>query len=247
MTRLFLTDTDLHSRFVTIKGEKARYLVTVLRCRTGDPLFIHDEKGNVYSATITGVINKEVFAELIGKIDLQAESPLNITLLQGLLKGEKMDLVIQKATELGVREIVPVVTERCQVRQTRKLGRWAKIAEEASRQAGRNTVPIIGETVEFKELGAVSRQEGIIFWEQGGEEFAEALNRFKGREKISLFTGPEGGFSEDEIKAASEKGFVRTTLGRRILRAETAAITAVAITQYALGDMGTYTLQDNGA
>src|SRR5512135_877558 len=178
MTRLFLTGSDLHSRFITIRGDKARYLMTVLRRRAGDPLFIHDDKGNVYSAIITGMTNKEVSAELIEKIDLKTESPLNVTLLQGLLKGEKMDLVIQKATELGVKEIVPVVTERCQVRQTRKLGRWTKIAEEASRQAGRNTVPIIGETVEFKELGAVSRQEGIIFWEQGGEEFAEALNRF---------------------------------------------------------------------
>lgn len=238
MARLFLTDSDLHSRFITIRGEKARYLVTVLRCRTGDPLFIHDEKGNVYSATITGVANKEVSAELIEKIDLQAESPLDITLLQGLLKGEKMDLVIRKATELGVKEIVPVVTGRCQVRGTRKIGRWMKIAEEASRQAGRNSIPLIRETIEFTKLGTASPLEGIIFWEQGGEGFGNALDRFRGREKISLFTGPEGGFSAEEIKAASEKGFVRATLGRRILRAETAAITAVAITQYALGDMG---------
>ncbi len=239
MTRLFLPDTDLHSRFISIKGEKARYLVTVLRCRTGDPLLIHDEKGNVYSATVAGVTNKEVSAEVIGKIDLQAESPLNITLYQGLLKGEKMDLVIQKATELGVSEIVPVVTERCQVRQTRKLGRWTKIAEEASRQAGRNIVPLIGETAEFKEMIAASSRDGIIFWEQGGEELGVVLNRFKGSLNISLFTGPEGGFSEAEVGAASEKGFVRATLGRRILRAETAAITAVAITQFALGDMAT--------
>lgn len=238
MTRLFLTEPDLHSSPITIRGEKARYLVTVLRCRTGDPLFIHDEKGNVYSAKITGVANKEVFAELIEKTDFDAESRLNITLLQGLLKGEKMDLVIQKATELGVKEIVPVVTERCQVRQTRKAGRWVKIAEEASRQAGRNSVPLIGETIEFKELGTVSRPEGIIFWEQGGEGLGNVLNRFKGRRRISLFTGPEGGFSAEEINAAAEKGFVPATLGKRILRAETAAITAVAITQYALGDMG---------
>ncbi len=238
MTRLFLPGTDLHSRFIAIKGEKARYLVRVLRCRTGDPLFIHDEKGNVYSATIVGATNKEVSAELVGKADLQAESPLGITLFQGLLKGEKMDLVIQKATELGVGEIVPVVTERCQVRQTRKLGRWMKIAEEASRQAGRNRVPLIGETAEFEELVATSSWEGIIFWEQGGEELGEALNGFRGRRKIFLFTGPEGGFTDAEVRAASEKGFVRATLGMRILRAETAAIAAVAITQFVLGDMG---------
>jgi 16S rRNA (uracil1498-N3)-methyltransferase len=237
MTRLFLPDSDLNSRFLSIKGEKARYLATVLRCRAGDPLFVHDDKGNVYAAAITGVTNREVTAELIEKMDFHAESPLRITLLQGLLKGEKMDLVIQKATELGVKEIVPVVTARCQVRETRKMSRWMKIAEEASRQAGRNSVPLIRETIEFEKLAAEAQTEGIIFWEQGGEGFGDALEKFKGRGRISLFTGPEGGFSEEEIKAASERGFIRATLGRRILRAETAAITAVAITQFALGDM----------
>src|SRR5512135_3480867 len=238
MTRLFLTGSDLHSRFITIRGDKARYLMTVLRRRAGDPLFIHDDKGNVYSAIITGMTNKEVSAELIEKIDLKTESPLNITLLQGLLKGEKMDLVVQKATELGVKEIVPVITERSQVRETRKMGRWMKIAEEASRLAGRNSVPLIRETIEFGKLDVLSCPEGIIFWEQGGDRLGDTLKSFRGRMSISLFTGPEGGLSEEEIKSAAEKGFVRTTLGARILRAETAAIAAVAVTQFALGDMG---------
>ena len=247
MPRLFLPDSDLHSRFVTLRGAKARYLATVLRCRAGDPLSIHDDKGNAYSSVITSVTGKEVTAELIEKTDFQTESGLKVTLLQGLLKGEKMDLVIQKATELGVKEIVPVVTARCQVRETRKTARWMKIAEEASRQAGRNLVPLVRETVAFDRLGSVSLPEGIIFWEQGGDGLSDTLKRFGGRGSISLFTGPEGGFSEEEIRSAAEKGFVRATLGRRILRAETAAITVVAITQFVLGDMGVQAPLDNGS
>jgi len=238
MPRLFLSEFDPHSGLISITGEKARYLATVLRCRPGDPLFIHDDAGNAYSAKILVVSGKEVTAELIEKIDFQAESHLHITLLQGVLKGEKMDLVVQKATELGVKEIVPVITGRCQVRETRKVGRWRKIAVEAARQAGRNSVPLIRETIEFEKLGSVDPAEGIIFWEQGGGDFRDVLGEFKGCEKISLFTGPEGGFSETEIEAASVKGFRRATLGRRILRAETAAIAAVAIAQYVLGDIG---------
>jgi 16S rRNA (uracil1498-N3)-methyltransferase len=238
MPRLFLPDSDLRSRFVTITGDKARYLLTVLRCRSGDPLFIYDDKGNAYSSVITDVTGREVTVELVEKIEFQTESALQITLLQGLLKGEKMDLVVQKAAELGVKEIVPVVTGRCQVRETRKTARWIKIAEEASRQAGRNCIPSIRETVAFDRLGSVSLPEGIIFWEQGGDGLSDTLKRFSGRGSISLFTGPEGGFSEEEIRSATEKGFVRASLGKRILRAETAAIAVVAITQFALGDIG---------
>lgn len=238
MPRLFLPDTELNSRFVTIKGDKARYLARVLRCRAGDPVFLYDDKGNSYSSVITAVSSREVSAELIEKIDFHPESPLHVTLLQGLLKGEKMDLIIQKATELGVKEIVPVITERSQVRETRKMARWIKIAEEASRQAGRNTVPVIRQTTEFDDLGGIPLPGGIIFWEQGGEGLDDTLKMFRGRKSISLFAGPEGGFSQREIEAAVEKGFVRATLGGRILRAETAAIAAMAITQFALGDMG---------
>ena len=99
-------------------------------------------------------------------------------------------------------------------------------------------MPVVRDTVAFESLCSLSLPEGIIFWEQGGDGLSETLKRFSGRSNISLFTGPEGGFSEGEIKSATEKGFTRTTLGKRILRAETAAIAAVAITQFALGDIG---------
>ncbi len=238
MPRIFLPSAELRDGRVFIKGEKARYLSAVLRCRPGDHLLIYDDNGNAYSSKISTVAPREVKVELIEKIDGNTDSPLHITLLQGLLKGEKMDFVVQKATELGVQEIIPVITERSQLRETRKVPRWTRIAEEASRQAGRNSVPRIHQTADFGALKPASEAGGIIFWEQGGDNLAGALKRCRADGGIALFTGPEGGFSEKEIASASEKGFLVATLGRRILRAETAAITAVAITQFVLGDLG---------
>ena len=167
------------------------------------------------------------------------EPSLQITLLQGLLKGDKMDLVIQKATELGVSEIIPVITGRSQIRETRKLERWRKIAQESSRQSGRVGVPAVHDTVDVDYL--LARQpvpeRGIIFWEEGGESLSTIMGRFMGRKAIELFTGPEGGFSGEEVRALRETGFSVATLGRRILRAETAAVVALGIVQYQAGEL----------
>jgi 16S rRNA (uracil1498-N3)-methyltransferase len=242
MPRLFLLDSEVQAGTVTLRDDKARYLSTVLRCRKGDPLIVKDNKGNAFAAKITGITGKEVTIEILdNRQELDTESPLGITLLQGILKGEKMDFVIQKATELGVKEILPVATERSQVRETRKLPRWRKIAEEASRQSGRDMIPLIHEPAEFSSLfdGTTPHPGGgIVFWEQGGEDLRSILNTFRGAHQISLFTGPEGGFSEGEIKGASAGGFVAATLGKRTLRAETAAVAAVSIVQFTLGDLG---------
>jgi 16S rRNA (uracil1498-N3)-methyltransferase len=241
MPRLFLLDSEVQVGVVTLRDDKARYLSTVLRCRRGDPLIVKDNKGSTFAAKITGIAGKEVTVEILERQELHTESPLGITLLQGILKGEKMDFVIQKATELGVKEILPVATERSQVRETRKLPRWRKIAEEASRQSGRDMIPLIHEPTEFSSLFSAAPPHpggGIVFWEQGGEDLQAALNAFRGTRRISLFTGPEGGFSEREIRAASKGGFLTATLGKRVLRAETAAVAAVSIVQFTLGDLG---------
>jgi 16S rRNA (uracil1498-N3)-methyltransferase len=242
MPRIFIPDSEIHNSVVTLRDEKARYLATVLRCKEGDPLVVKDDKGNAYIARITGAERRKVTVEILQRQDLTMESSLRITLLQGMLKGEKMDLVIQKATELGVSEIRPVITERSQVRETRRLSRWKKIAEEAARQSGRDVVPLIHDPVRFVSVFAESgafQGKGIIFWEKSATDLSPALKRFRGSEIISLFTGPEGGFSQDEITAASKAGFIDATLGIRILRAETAAIVAVSVVQYVLGDLGT--------
>ncbi|MBI5632734.1 MAG: 16S rRNA (uracil(1498)-N(3))-methyltransferase [Nitrospirae bacterium] len=238
MTRLFLDRSIQKERVIHLTGEKAHYISAVLRCKIHDPLIVTDSTGTAYSAQISAITKKLAAIEILEPFNQDNESPLDIVLVQGLLKGEKMDLVIQKATELGVKEIAPVVTERSQVRETRKLQRWQKIAEEASRQCGRNMIPLIHEPAAYEAaLAGQDRGRGIICWEKGQAPFSAAADAFKGEKKIVLCIGPEGGFSEKEVKTAKGCGLTIASLGRRILRAETAALTAVALAQYVLGDL----------
>ncbi len=238
MTRIFLDEAIQQQAAVTITGEKAHYLSTVLRCRPDDTIIVTDSTGAAYSARISAITKKQTTIEITGPFYQDNESPLDIILVQGLLKGEKMDLVIQKATELGAQEIVPVITERSQIRETRKLQRWQKIAGEASRQCGRNRIPVIHEPAAF-EMAITSQglTKGIICWEQSGAPFSSSLESLKGQKQIVLCIGPEGGFSEKEVKTAEDRGFSVVSLGKRILRAETAALTAIALTQFVLGDL----------
>jgi 16S rRNA (uracil1498-N3)-methyltransferase len=243
MHRIYFSVSNIKDNQMSITGEKARYLTSVLRCGKGDELIIFDGKGSCYRTTILKADKREVIAEVIEKFPCDTESHINITLVQGLLKGEKMDMVIQKTTELGVKEIIPVVTERSQLRETRRVTRWRKIAEEASRQSGRSVIPIIHEPMNFSDafnlLQPSNRIKGILFYEQGGMKLSEAVSSFVPRlSSIYLFIGPEGGFTKEEVTLAKEKGLIVTYLGRRILRAETAAISAVTLLQFLLGDMG---------
>jgi 16S rRNA (uracil1498-N3)-methyltransferase len=247
MPRLFLPHVE-PSHEVRILGDKARYLHTVLRCKPGDTLTLFNGKGCLWRATLTSVTKNEVLAETGEPFSSAAESSLEIVLIQGLLKGEKMDVVMQKTTELGVMEIIPVITERSQIRATGRIARWRKIVEEASRQSNRTMVPIVHEVIYFKEVllpepkfNLISERDhikGILFLENEGIMAKEALNRMKGALKITIAIGPEGGFSEQEVEIAKSGGLLITSLGTRILRAETAAIAALAIIQYVLGDMG---------
>jgi 16S rRNA (uracil1498-N3)-methyltransferase len=258
MTRLFLPPEQLTSKRVVITGDQARHLARVLRAKPGDSVTILDSHGYKYACRLLTVHKKEVQAEVIRKEPSSVESPVSITLAQGIPKGEKMDLIVQKSTELGVNLIIPLVTERSQVRHTDKLERWRKIAISASEQSGRDKIPEISEPVEFNEflvsLRGLSRAEsregttsrpakqsplGIIFSEEHQERnLKKILKDHKGSLKITLLIGPEGGFSEDEVQSATENGFIKASLGPRILRTETAPITALGIIQYALGDMG---------
>ena len=251
--RIILKKEEIKGNRITLSGEKARYLISVLRCSAGDELQVFDGEGSLYKSEITEIENKKVIIDLLEQISLNAESPLNLILVQGILKGEKMDMVIQKATELGVKEIIPAITERSQIRHTRKVDRWRKIAEEASKQSGRTMIPVVHEPIEFNLLFAVNDSRplnGFIFWEEGGLSLKEAIKQsavsIQHSENSQLSTlnsqlfvlvGPEGGFSKAEVNLAVSKGLITVSLGKRILRAETAAISAVALIQFLLGDI----------
>jgi len=241
MHRIFVQEISSQENHVVLRDEKARYLFSVLRCKTGDDLIVTDKNGCSFTAKVVYSSKREVALNITGDYAMDTESGLNIILCQGLLKGEKMDLVIQKATELGVYAIVPVITERSQLRETRKHPRWKKIAEEASRQSCRANVPEIFYTYSYSDIFNVKgllSGNGIIFWEKMGQKLPALISRLPHSDTICLLVGPEGGFSEKEVSTATEKGFHTASLGNRILRAETASIAVVSIVQFAMGDMG---------
>jgi 16S rRNA (uracil1498-N3)-methyltransferase len=243
MPRIFIPEIPAGEDRISITGEKAKYLASVLRCRKGDELVIFDGKGNCLRTNILKVDRRQVIADILEKFTCNIESPLNLTLVQSILKGEKMDIVIQKATELGIKEIMPVITERSQLRETRKATRWKKIAGEASRQSGRSIIPFINEPADFKKILNTHFPQtescGFIFYEDEGVKLSETVPSLVPRpSSLFIFIGPEGGFTNQEVSLAKEKGLFVISLGNRILRAETAAITAISIIQYEFGDMG---------
>lgn len=244
MPRIFLPDTRLSPGVITITGEKARYLTVVLRAKSGDPISVRDGTGASFLSRVVDVARREVTVEILSETEHSAESPLQLVLVQGMLKGEKMDMVIQKTVELGVHQVRPVVAERSQVRITRKADRWRKIAEEAARQCGRNRIPEVADPVELSDYLDNGRHRGIIFWEEGGMPLQQTLARASSEAwahpqgGLHLLVGPEGGFSAAEVQRAADLGFIVASLGPRTLRAETASIAAVAVIQHVLGDMG---------
>jgi len=238
LPRLYLPSIPKGKRIVRIAGDEARYLMRVLRMKAGDELSVFDSAGAHFRAIIREAGRNGVVAELAEALPPAGEPARPLVLLQGVLKGEKMDFVVQKAAELGVSEVVPLITERSQVRETRKGDRWRKIAVEASRQSFRTSVAGIREPVAFEDFFAGrSSAEGFIFWEEGGARLRGA--RLSPSSKpLVVAVGPEGGFTPREVELARAKGLEVKTLGKRILRAETAALAAVSIVQFMLGEMG---------
>ncbi|GAB4387477.1 MAG: 16S rRNA (uracil(1498)-N(3))-methyltransferase [Thermodesulfovibrionales bacterium] len=235
MPRVYVHSIPREGESARLDGEEARYLASVLRLAEGDEVALFDSAGGRGKASISEIGKRSVVLRVTEALAPEPEPPGGIVLIQGILKGQKMDLVVQKATELGVRRIVPVVTERSQVRETRKGQRWRKVALEAARQSGRAAVPEVRDPVALEEfLGASSPLRGLIFWEEGGLPLREAFEGARGEGVVHAAIGPEGGFSRGEVELARERGLVVATLGSRILRAETAAIAAVALVGFLL-------------
>lgn len=247
MTIFVPPDEIIKKSGILLSAEKSRYLVTVLRSKIGDSIKLIDGSGRAYSAIISSISKNGVAVNIEKELSVDAEAPCHLVLCQGMLKGEKMDIVIQKAVELGVKEIVPLITEHSVVKETRRIARWRKIAEEAAEQCGRAVIPEIREPEGFyeflKKFSDPDARCGIIFWEQGGAGLREAVKRvFLGEssmmKKIFVIVGPEGGLSTQEVSTAESAGFIKATLGKRILRAETAAIVAVAAVNMMIEDSG---------
>jgi 16S rRNA (uracil1498-N3)-methyltransferase len=228
-----------------ITGETARYVAQVLRHRPGDRLTIFDSGGRWFAAEIIAIQKNRVLITARSIAPPDTESPLEIVLCPGVLQGKMMDLVIQKSVELGVSAIAPLITERCQVRRSVRVERWNKIALEAVRQCGRARAPKVSEPVGFAaflegiERGRITSGDDRIFmFYEGGGAGLKSLPPCTPGGKVYVLVGPEGGFTAGEAEQARALGAQSISLGGRVLRAETAAITAAALAQFAFGDLG---------
>lgn len=245
MPRLFVPAEQWIEKEVVVRGSDVKYLTRVLRLGTGDGVTVFDGKGRVYEAFIRKINGGEVVLSLSRAVVDDTEPRVKVTLLQAIPKGDKMDLVVQKATELGVARIIPVLTERVVVhldgdRAAKKQERWQKVAREAARQCGRSAVPVVGAVCAFEEALAVAAPGDslrLMPWE--GEEKLSLRSALQGKDPaaVTLFVGPEGGFSRAEVEAAKACGFCTVSLGRRILRTETAGMVVLALVLYSLGEL----------
>ena len=241
MPRLFVPPARLQGDRVTLAGEEHRRVCRVLRLQAGDRVTLFDGEGVECDAVLAAPTSRSVDAVLVARRAVGAPAGAPVTLLCGLTKGERMELVVQKATELGVARLVPIVTARAvprleAERAAGRRARWRTLAREAARPGGRADAPVIDDITPFAAalpaLPALALK--LLFWEEASGVPLRACLPATAPAQVVLAVGPEGGFAPAEVAAAEAAGFRVAGLGPRTLRAETAAIVALALVGYAL-------------
>ncbi len=246
MRYFFIEPAGVTAPVVSITGPEVHHIKNVLRLKPGDGLKLFDGTGFEYEASIISVSAKEVAVEIQRKLKAKDQSGGQIIVAQAFLKEKKMDDLVRKLCELGVARWIPFFSRRSIARpDARRLAgrsqRWRRIATEAVKQCRRIDTLQVGDALSFQEVldFSSSCDLRIVFWEDESSLLSKDLaSEENPAQKILLMLGPEGGFTDQEIKMARDCGFISTGLGPRILRAETATIAAVTLVQYLLGDMG---------
>lgn len=251
MHKFFTEPHNINETEGKILGDDVKHIYKVLRLSEGEEVVLNNCEGIEYLGEIESITKNEVIVKIIKKLDIDNESKVKIHLFQGLPKGQKMDLIVQKGTELGVAEFIPTITARVDVKlkgDFKKLDRLNRIALEACKQSKRSIIPQVKEVIEFNEaINELKKMDLIIVPYENAEDFGiKTLVRKLEKDNIDLdninnvgiLIGPEGGFEETEISTLKEQGAYIVTLGNRILRTETAGFTATALIQYELGDLG---------
>lgn len=240
MQRYFLPIEAFHGDQVIFSGDELHHITRVMRYTSGDRVIACNGMGRDVLVEFTTVHKDEVVGQIVEELAESRELPVEITLAQGLAKGEKMDLIVQKATEMGATQIIPFTSSRTIVKlndkkESNRISRWHKIALEAAEQAHRSRVPEITEVISYKELMQEGKQydAALIAYElENQQKLSEILDKLGKGSRILVVIGPEGGFSEEEVTLAVETGFHSISLGKRILRTETAGISALAMLAY---------------
>ena len=241
---------DYNNKKIKILGKDVNHIKNVLRGRIGDFIYVNVNKANVkYICQIESIDKDKIICSIVKEQQENNETGIYINIVQGLPKLDKMELVIQKCTELGVKEFTPLALKRCVVKidkkdEAKKLARWQAIAEVASKQCGRNQIPVISEIQDIKTIGAFLKDYDYVFiaYEQEKETTLKmAINNMDNSNKqlkVAIIIGPEGGIDETEIEQLQQYGFNSISLGKRILRTETVAFVITSIIMYEVGELG---------
>ena len=246
MTRfLHLTPDAVRGDRVTFPAAAAHHLGRVLRAAVGDVVQAVDGAGSLLSVRLTAVAARAAEGVIVGREPVATESPLDLTLAQGVPKGDKMDAIVRAATELGVSRVIPLLTARTVARPepgrwAARLARWQRIAKEAAQLSGRGTVPEVAAARDVSTLAREAGETGLLIclWEGEREGLDKRLPP-PPCPRVTVVVGPEGGLTTDEVRALTDAGAVVAGLGPRVLRTETAGVVAVALLQARYGDLGT--------
>lgn len=232
MPRRFFDDQDFHSgQTMELGASASHHIGKVLRMAVGEELVVFNGRGGEWLARITAINKKSVTVEPLVFTELDRSAPLAVTVALPMIKGERMDYAIQKATELGARSLVILDTERCEVRlkgerKEKKLGHWQQVAIGACEQCGLNRVPRVQGVLSLRDWLLSDLPALKLIAHPGEQPFSPAA--LQAEKELALLTGPEGGFSDEELQRAADAGFVSFALGNRVLRAETAPVALLA-------------------
>lgn len=244
MYRFYIEQNQIHDEYITIEGSDVNHIKNVLRMKVGEAMILCDGQGTDYHCTIDTLSNDFIQAKVVEVEDTQTELPAKIYLFQGLPKKDKMELIIQKAVELGVYQIVPVMMKRSVVKlddkkkEQKKLERWQSIATSAAKQSGRGIIPEVVPVMSYKDAISMAKEMEykVLPFEhaEGMEETKKIIKEVHGKKSVAVFIGPEGGFEDDEVAYAMESEIKPITLGKRILRTETAGLTILSVLMFEL-------------
>lgn len=243
MYHFFVTPEQVSEQQIIITGSDVNHIKNVLRMKIGEQVQISDGNNRKYLCAVSEMESKEITLDILEHLEIDTELPSKIYLFQGLPKSDKMEWIVQKAVELGVYEIIPVATKRAVVKlddkkALKKVERWNSISESGAKQSGRSFIPKVTNVMSYKEAleYAKSLDHILIPYElaEGMEATREQISQIKGGSSVGIFIGPEGGFEVQEVEAAEAAGAKAITLGKRILRTETAGLAALSILMYHL-------------
>ncbi len=244
MPKFFVPHENIAEDKITINNEDVAHITKVLRYKAGDELFLCDGRGTDYTVQIAQIEKKKIICNIISKKKSDTEPNIKITLFQGLPKASKMEYIIQKTTELGIAKIVPCIMDRCVVKLSdgieKKVERWRKVAYEAAKQSGRGVVPEVTMPVKFDDAVKMLKENDIYFAPYECENMNTLKSVLLERENpstVGFMIGPEGGYDLDEVEKLKNENVNTVTLGKRILRTETAGEAVVSMTMYEIGDV----------